>query len=227
MKHPSGDDFAAHTIGGLDPKEERAVSRHADRCERCRAELARLAPAVAALAESVEQHEPPPALRERVLAEVRAGTSWGEDRRGRERRPRTSGFIDLLLRPAAGLAAVALLGAGVVGYLIADGGDDGASSVPASATLSGAGGTLEVGEDAATLEVHGMPMLARGAVYQVWVAQGDTVHRSAAFVPAGDGSGTAAVPEVLEGGGEVMVTEEPRPGRKRPTLPPLLTVRVD
>jgi anti-sigma-K factor RskA len=222
MRHPSGDDLAAHALGALEPREERRVTKHATRCERCRAELARLAPAVGALGESVEQHEPPPALRERLMAKVRAeAASAGEPRRA------GSGLGRLLLRPAAGLAAVALAGAGVAGYLIADEDGDGSSKIPASSELAGAGASLKVEDDAATLELHGMPVLAKGAVYQVWVAEGPEIRRSATFVPNEDGTATAAVPEVLEGASEVMVTEEPRPGRSTPSLPPLLTVRVD
>jgi hypothetical protein len=133
-----------------------------------------------------------------------------------------------LLRPAAGVAAVALAAAGVAGYLIADdgGNGDGSSSLPASSAVSGADASLETTNDTATLELTGMPQLPRGAVYQVWIVREGETHRSAAFVPAGDGSATAAVPEALEGPAELMVTEEPRPGREEPSGPPLLTVRV-
>ena len=44
-------------------------------CPRCSRELEALAPAVAVLGESVEQLEPPPELRERVLAIVREETA--------------------------------------------------------------------------------------------------------------------------------------------------------
>jgi hypothetical protein len=227
--HPSADDLAAHAIGGLDGREERRVARHASRCERCRDELARLAPAVAVLAESVEQHPPPSGLRHRLLAEVRAGVD--AEREGPPQRSRPDRLRGFLFRPAAGLAAAALVGAGVTGYLIADVGGDGSSSSPASSVVSGADATLETTDETATLELRGMPQLPEGAVYQVWVVREEasgasSVQRSAAFVPAGDGSATAAVPEALEGPAKLMVTEEPSPGRDEPSGPPLLTVEV-
>ena len=224
--HPSADDLAAQAIGGLEPKEERRVSRHVARCHRCREALARLAPAVAVLAESVEQHQPPPALRERLLADVRADAA-GSERAGRERSVQRGGWRGLILRPAAGLAAVALIGAALAGYLVADDGDEDAQTLAATSALEGAEASLELSDEAATLEASGMPQLAKGAVYQVWVADDGEVRPSAAFVPAGDGTATAAVPELIEDPGDVMVTEESRPGRKTPSGPPLLTVRVD
>ena len=233
-RHPGPDDLAAHAIGGLDRREERRVTRHAGRCERCRTELARLAPAVAVLAESVEQHQPPPELRERLLADVRAEAV--AEREGTLRRSRQDGLRGFLLRPAAGLAAVAVLGAAVAGYLVA-GDDDEAETLSVTSAMGGAEGSLELTGDGATLEMTGMPQLEKGAVYQVWIseeersgtepAQATSIRPSATFVPAGDGSATAAVPEALDGPGEVMVTEEPRPGRSTPSGPPLLTVRVD
>ena len=76
------------------------------------------------LAESVEQVEPPPELRQSLMATVReeAAADAGEGL-GRRRAPRPSGVRGFLLRPAAGLAAVALGAAGVAGYLVADGGE--------------------------------------------------------------------------------------------------------
>ena len=227
MRHPSDEDLAALALGALDRRRQRRVSKHADRCEHCRAALERLAPAIAVLGESVEQHEPPPALRERLMAEVRAETSAGAVPAQRPR-PERRGPAAFMLRPAAGLAAVALAGAGIAGYLLAERGGEPTSTIPGSSELAGAEASLELDDDTATLEVSGMPALAKGAVYQAWVAtETGSVRRSATFVPDADGAATAAVPEVLEGGTEVMVTEEPEPGREEPTLPPLLRVRVD
>ncbi|HEX3563639.1 MAG TPA: hypothetical protein VHU24_12445, partial [Solirubrobacterales bacterium] len=69
--HPDRDDLVAYSLEALDPREASAVEAHAPSCARCSRELEALAPAVAVLGESVEQLEPPPELRERVLAIVR------------------------------------------------------------------------------------------------------------------------------------------------------------
>jgi hypothetical protein len=181
-----------------------------------------LAPAVAALGESVEQLEPPAALRERVMAIVQAEASRPEVVAARRSRLGT-----FLLRPAAGLAALAVAGAGVAGYLIRDPGEEGTETVPVSEAAGGIGGSLEVSEDSALLAVHGMPPLPKGAVYQVWVSEGgDRVRPSSSFVTDRSGAATAAVPERLTEGDRVMVTREPRPGRTTPSSPSLLSARV-
>jgi hypothetical protein len=61
----------------------------------------------------------------------------------------------------------------------------------------------------------------------VWVAEGDSLKPSAAFVPHADGTATAAVPELPGGASEVLVTREPEAGRTKPTMPSLLAVQVE
>lgn len=231
MTHPGPDDMAAYAIGGLEPAEEERVFAHIETCDRCRSELARLAPAVAVLAESVEQREPPPGLRARLLDEVAADAAPAAAESPRRRRSprRRLSLGGMLLRPAAGLAAAAVAIAGVGGYLIAKDGDAGSAeeTFEVSSPMPAAGGTLVVEGGEATMHVHGMPPLEKGGVYQVWVAGGGQVVPSATFVPHEDGTATAAVPEAVEGADEVMVTAEPRVGRSSPTLPAVLDVRLD
>jgi anti-sigma factor RsiW len=219
---PHRDDLVAYSIGALEPDEERTVEAHLPGCARCTRELRALAPAVAVLGESVEQFEPPPELRERVLATVREEAERPDAKPAGERR----GLSRLVLRPAAGLAALAVVGAGVTGYLIRDEeGDGGSDTVPISA--GEISGSLEVSADSAMLEVRGMPQLAGRAVYQVWVEEDGMVRPGSSFVPGPDGTATASVPEPLDSGDRVMVTREPGPGRTTPSGPPLLSTRID
>lgn len=223
MSCPSRDDLAAYVIGGLSSEEERSLESHLPGCERCARELRALAPAVAALGESVEQLEPPPQLREGVLATVREEAERPSAEPARERR----GLSRFVLRPAAGLAALAVAGAGVAGYLIADeGGGGGTDGVPIEGQ-SGIGGELQVSDGSATLEVSGMPQPAKGSIYQVWVEQGEAVRPASSFVPDQGGTATAAVSADLKPGDEVLVTQETGPGRQAPSGPPVLTARVD
>jgi hypothetical protein len=229
MNHPSAEDLAAYAIGGLDQAEEETVHAHVEICDRCHSEVAELAPAVSVLAESVEQREPPPELRARLLeaiSEDAVTTSEPEARRAPRRR---FSFPRLLQRPAAGFAVLAIAIAGVGGYLIAE--DDGGSATEVtfavSSPMPNAGGTLVVERGEATMHVHGMPPLDKGGVYQVWVASEGRVVPSATFVPHEDGTATAAVPEAADDADEVMVTAEPRAGRTEPTLPAVLDVRLD
>jgi anti-sigma factor RsiW len=57
-----------HLLGALEEDAERAVSRHLRGCGRCRAELASLGQGLATFARAAHQSEPPPDLRDRVLA---------------------------------------------------------------------------------------------------------------------------------------------------------------
>lgn len=223
--HPSREDLAAYALGGLDHDEARTVLAHAEACERCRAELRYLAPAVGVLAESVDPVEPPAALRERLLAIVREEAAEADpEPAGRgARRPRFR-FGSILLRPAAGLAAVALLVAGLGGYLAGADGEK-TRTVQATEAAEGADGELVLSDEDATLRLSGIAQLERGAVYQVWVADASgAVRPSATFLPHADGTATAAVPEAREDATRVMVTAEPGPNRADPTLPPIITV---
>jgi Anti-sigma-K factor rskA len=219
-KHPSRDDLAAYALGAVEGREERDIAKHIEGCERCEAEMReRLAPAVAVLAESVEQVEPPPELRQSLLATVREEAAVEAGAEAPARRPaRRAGLKGFLLRPATGLAVVALAAAGVAGYLVADGGQDGQdTTVELSNTASGAAGTLVLEDDSATLHMTGMDPLEMGDVYQVWVGDPSGVQPSASFVPHADGTATAAVPEAASGADQVMITVEPMAGRRTPS----------
>ncbi len=232
--HPDRDDLVAYSLEALDPREAAEVEAHAPGCARCTRELEALVPAVAVLGESVEQLEPPPELRERVLgivreeaeakqAELSGDRSRAEAATRRERR----GLRGLLMRPAAGLAGLAIVGAGVGGYLVADdNGGGGESTVPVVAQ-QGIGGTLAVGETSSMLDLHGLHRLSGREVYQVWVADGSSVSPSSNFIPAASGDAMTAVDGHLTAGTKVMVTREPHPGETTPTTPVLLSATVE
>jgi hypothetical protein len=233
--HPDRDDLVAFSLGALDPRETAEVEAHAPGCARCTRELEALAPAVAVLGESVEQLEPPPELRERVLAIVReeaepAGAEITRAAVREESMPRRerSGWRGLVLRPAMGLAALLIIAAGIGGYLVAGngGGGGGAETVPVVAQ-QGIGGTLAVGDDTSMLDLHGLHSLSGGEVYQVWIAHGSNLRPSSNFIPDDSGRAMTAVDGHLTSGTKVMVTREPRPGRTTPTLPILLSATVE
>ena len=226
MKHPERDDLIGFMLGALEPDDERTVGGHVEHCKACTAEISNFAPAVGVLAESVEQLEPPPGLRDRLLEAVNHEAAAAESARGA--RPARSWLEGLLMRPATGLALVALAVAGAAGYLVADGGDsEQATTVAASTVLPDAEGSLVVQGDQATLRMSGMPPLeGKQAVYQVWIDDGEDVRPSASFVPQPDGTATAAVPEAATGARQVMVTREPGPNQTSPTLPTVLEVEL-
>jgi hypothetical protein len=233
--HPDRDDLVAYSLEALEPGEAAAVEAHAPTCARCSRELEALAPAVAVLGESVEQLEPPAELRERVLAIVReeAAAKQAELSGGRRtppRQPERRGLRGLLFRPALGFAVLAIVAAGVGGYLIAEdnggGGGGGGTTVAVVPRSPSIGGTLAVGDLSSMLDLHGLKQLSGRQVYQVWVAQGAGLRPSSNFIPDSSGDATTAVDGHLTKGTKVMVTREPHPGRTTPTPPVLLTATV-
>ena len=66
------DDLASYLLDALEPGEAAAFERHLAGCEECRTEISWLRPAIRVLPEGVARSEPPPGLRERVMAEARS-----------------------------------------------------------------------------------------------------------------------------------------------------------
>ena len=227
-EHPDRDDLVAFALDALEPGDQREIEAHTLSCARCTRELEALVPAVALLGESVEQLEPPPELRERVLAEVRADVARsGAERETTARRPRRRGWRGLFARPAIGVG-LAIVIAAIGGYVIAgndgSGGPEG-STVPVVAQ-QGIGGTLAVGENSSMLDLHGLGPLTGRQVYQVWVAKGQSLRPSSNFIPDPSGRAMTAVDGHLTTGTRVMVTREPHPGQTTPTPPILLSAAV-
>jgi len=191
-----GEDVAPYALGALPYDDAKAFERHLDGCELCRADLARLQPAVDALPTSVDRVEPPPELRRRVLAEVEADARRrrAAERAGRERR--------FSFRPLPALAAACVVLAGGIGLGTALNGQ-GTRQIDGTAPR-GATASLEVEGDSGTLVVDDMPDAPVGRVYQVWLVRG-----------AGPPRPTDALFEVRRGGkAEVAVPGDPR--RRRP-----------
>ena len=226
-EHPDRDDLVAFALGALEQGDERAVEAHVPSCARCTRELEALVPAVAVLGESVEQLEPPPELRERVLAVVRSEAAGEREQDARPVRRERRGLRGFLLRPAVALATVAVIAAGVAGYLVRDtGGGGGETTVAVMPATPGIGGSLKVGENSSLLELRGMPKLTGNEVYQVWVMQDNSVRPSSNFIPDDSGRATTGVDGHLGDGARVMITKESAPGHTTPTPPILLSATV-
>lgn len=67
---PWEDERAAYLLDALDERERVEFEAHLARCDRCRAELRWLQPAVDVLPASVEQMPPPAELRDRILGAI-------------------------------------------------------------------------------------------------------------------------------------------------------------
>src|SRR4051794_16466107 len=99
------EELAAYMLGALEPGEAAEFERHLAGCEHCQTELRWFDPAVQLLPETVERQEPPPRLREALMAEVRADV-----------RPAPAQSRRWGLGAAMGVAGAAPLVAGVGGY---------------------------------------------------------------------------------------------------------------
>lgn len=213
------EDLAAYALGALDEREAAELERHLEDCERCREELRRLRPAVQALPEAVERQEPPPGLRERLIAEVRADVR-PEGSRGPARGARRNWF----LRPAMGFAILALLVAGVVGYKLGKDGSAGDGDNTIVRQTDGITVKMVREGDGGKLELTGIHQLPPGKVLEAWVERdGEIEAAPALFVPDRHGHAETAIAD-MSGVEEVMVTEEPRGGSEEPTSKPIVAM---
>jgi len=221
------EDLAAYMLGALEPGEAASLERHLAGCERCQAELRWLEPALHSLPETVERQEPPRRLRESLMAEVRA-EAGAEARNASPRRLRwRSSSRSWLLKPAAGLAVVALLVAGVVGYEVgSDGGDEGGGASTIERSINGIAVTMVQEGEGGTLQLSGLPPVPSDKVLEAWVERDGQVEAvPALLVPDRHGNAETTISD-MSGVGTVMVTEEPRGGSDQPTGEPIMSMAV-
>lgn len=218
------DDLGAYLLGALNPREAAEFERHLEGCERCQGELLWLEPAIHSLPEAVERTEPPPQLRETLMAEVRA------DARAQarsEERSAPAPWRGWLLKPAVGFAVLALLVAGVVGYEVGkDGG--GGNGGPSTIERQIGGMTVKMIQegDGGRLELAGVPQLPEGRVLEAWVErEGEVEAVPALFVPDRHGHAETTIAD-MSGVETLMVTEEPSGGSETPTGKPLMEMSV-
>ena len=215
-----GEDVAPYVLGALPDVDARDFERHMHDCELCRADVETLRPAVEALPLSVEQVEPPPELRRRVMAAVDADV---KARRAAERTARVPRFQFRLLPALAAACVVLVVGIGVG---IALTGED-ARTVPGKAEPRGASAQVEMRDDGSKLIVKGMPQAPGGRVYQVWLRSGKGAPRPTdALFEVRGGKAEVVVPGDLSGVEEVLVTNEPRGGSAAPTRAPAIVVSL-
>jgi anti-sigma-K factor RskA len=223
------DAAAAFLLGAMPEAEQRAFAEHLKGCDECRRAVDDLLPAAEALPMASSQVTPPPALKDRIMADVTreasllAQTGPEADRPPRRRRSRLSGWR---LAPVAAALVVAGVLAGVALDRADDGGMQTYRATVDGARAPGASAELRMGEDEAMLVASDLPAPPSGRVYQVWVLhEGEDVPEptDALFLPRGDGSAVAMVPGDMSDAAAVLVTDEPAGGSQAPTREPLVT----
>jgi anti-sigma-K factor RskA len=224
-------ELAAYLLGSLEAEETEALEGHLEACQRCRDELRWLQPAIDMIGESVPQLEPPPGLRARLMAEVRADAGEASDPATAEpgrpagRKARALGLRGFFWRPAAALTAAALIAAVVTGYALRGGGSAPGTTTTRTVAQGGAvHATLESSGDSGTLQLTGLRQARMGHVYQAWVQRNHRIVPSSLFDARRNGTASAAMPHQLTGADMVMVTVERRGGSKQPSSSPIVTV---
>ncbi len=222
---------AAYALDALDPEERRAYEAHLPACEQCREELASFWETTEALAVAASGPAPSPALRERILADVRAEPPQNvvplEPRRRR---------TAPALAAVAAVAAVVALGIGLWASSLSGELDETRSALerereaativadPASRTvdLASGSGRLVVGSDGrAALVLTDLGPAAEGETYQAWIIEGDNPI-SAGIFPGEDGLDVVLVEGDVAAGEIVAVTVEQAGGAETPSLPPVV-----
>jgi anti-sigma-K factor RskA len=216
--HARWEDFAgAYVLDAMAAGEREAYEAHLETCPECREEVDELRPAAQALPMASPPMLAPPALKDRIMAEVEreaallAQTGPEADRpepaRRREKRSWLSGWR------LAPVAAALLIGGVLAGALLAGSGTQ-------TYEFDRAGAMLEVDGDKATLVAENLPAPPEGRVYEVWVMPkgGDTPQPTdVLFMPRSDGSAMAAIPGSVDDVDQVLITDEPHGGSDAPT----------
>jgi anti-sigma-K factor RskA len=228
-----GEEISAYLLGALEPAEAKALERHLEDCQSCRQELRWLAPALDALPETVTRMQPPPGLRERLLAEVqedtRRATGAAPERRGLLERLRDS--VGPHWRPLAAGAAALLIVAAVVGYEVGSGdseGGGGANRVTLKKSEpSGIVAAVSMeGTEHGRIKLSNVPSLPPDRVLEAWVERDGQIEAvPALFVPDGEGQAATTIGD-MRGVTTVMVTKEPPGGSESPTSVPIATVTI-
>jgi anti-sigma factor RsiW len=234
------DTVAAYLLGALAGEQRAQFEAHLAGCPACHDDVAALRLVVDLLPAAAPPLPAPPALRERVLATVRAeaelleaaGPAADRPRRLRRRLGERLSRPLALAGSAAALALAALGGFGLAAALDEDPAPRTiVRTVPADVDAGAAPGAtalVVLREGVATLRVKGLPRPPRGYVYEVWLLRRGAAAPSptdALFSVNRRGSGRVALPSV-RGVEAVLVTAEPDGGSPAPTSEPLLSAEL-
>jgi len=225
---------AAWVLGTLTPEEAEGFSAHLAACPACQAEVARLQEVADAMADAVSPIAPPPPLKARLMAAVgkeaelfRAAAAYQHEPVN-VRRPRRR----LLQSTLAVVAAVGLVvGGAVLGNLLAEPEDRPAElrTIPGLVTEAAgapdARAEILIRRDETRLVLSDVDAPADGQIYQAWLVRppSTTVPTGALFSVGETGDTTISLP-ALGDARSMIVTSEPQPGSRVPTLPPVVVV---
>ncbi len=223
---------AGYALDALEPEERGAYEAHLAGCAQCRQELASFWETTEALAVAASGPAPSAALRERILADVRAEPPQNvvplEPRRARRAAP--------ALAAVAAVAAVVALGIGLWASSLSSDLDEtraalartrAAAAIVADPTaqtvdLAEGNGRLVVGsEGRAALVLHDLGPAPSGKTYQAWIIEDDNPISAGVF-PGDEGLDVVLLDGDVADGEVVAVTVEKAGGVGAPTTPPIV-----
>ena len=224
---------AGYALDALDADERSAYEAHLVGCEHCQQELESFWETTEALAVAASGPEPSAALRERILADVRAEPPQNvipfEPRRRR---------VVPVLGAVAAIAAVVALAFGLWGSSLSSELDETRAALERqqqtaqilvdseaqTVALQAGTGRLVVAPDGqAVLVLDDLPTAPAGKTYEMWIAPGGDIGSAnpAGLFPGGDGAAIERVGGTVEPGDVVAVTIEAAGGVDAPTSQPI------
>ena len=226
---PYAGDIAPFAIGALDRDATDAFATHIEFCSSCRAGVEELQGLASMLPLAAERRQPPPELKQRVMAVVRSEAELlraagpEADRVAARRSPRSIGA-----RARGALVAVAA--AAIVALVVVLAGNDSSDvhAVRAQVAYPSAQGRLQIRDGTGTLVTAGMPRPGRGRVYAIWTQRPGEAPRFAGTLAPEPGSSAmrATIEGDLDGVRTVMVTLERASVEGSPTAKPVLTATL-
>jgi anti-sigma-K factor RskA len=205
---------AGYALDALDADERRRFEEHLAECDRCREDVSAFWGVTGALAVAAPSAEPPPELRERILASARAeGQNVIPLAPRRERRQ----FLVPAVAAVAAAAAAVAIGLGLYSASLSNDLDEARSAVALLSdpdaevvALQEGRGRLVVRPDGdAALVLAGLPARP-DKTYAVWVIEGETPEPAGLFDDASDAT-VVQVERPVPEGAVVAVTVEDGP----------------
>ena len=217
-------DAAAYVLGALTDDEHEAFVAHLSTCAVCREEVAALQSVAAALPAAAPQFSAPPALKRRVMWEVRHDA---RERAGARERATGAPRRVLGMRVRVVPAMAAALAAALAIAIAISGGGGGPRVVGAHVSASGASASVRLSGGHAFLRISGMPQPPPGRVYELWLKRaGAPEATDALFTVTSRGDATVGVPGSVAGVKALLVTAEPRGGSLAPTRAPVIVANL-
>lgn len=238
--------LGAYALDALLPAEKAAVDAYLPSSPACQAELQILRQGVNAYALAAEERDPSPDLRNRLWTAIQSEPQAPAQASGRAvvqtpvstlpaPTPIRTRTIPVWGRIAAALALM-LAGAAIAWLALQDDNETGSVVVGQFALTDTADPSLTTGGDVEYLEdenimridMHDLPELAEGEVYQLWVITGDVVAPSVVFTRDDEDTTSIAMigdPSQVDA---LAITREPGPiGSVSATTPPFVIAPID